>query len=51
MVGAEGGVALLLVVLTTAESVVALRAMVGFGLGMSGADGCCALVRQGMKKL
>lgn len=47
MVGAEEGVALLLVVLTT----VALSAMVGFRIGRSRADGCCALVRRGMKKL
>lgn len=52
-VGAEEDVVVLLVVvvLVVVEIVVVLCTGVGLGLGMSGADGCCGVVRRGMKKL
>lgn len=39
------------VVLVVVETVVVLCTGTDFGLGMSGADGCCGAVRRGIKKL
>lgn len=55
-VGAEEDVVVVLlvvvvVVLVVVETVVVLCAGVDFGMGMIGADGCCGVVRRGMKKL
>lgn len=53
-VGAGENIVVLLVVvvvLIVVETVVVPCAGVGFGLGMSGAKGCCGVVRRGIKKL
>lgn len=49
--GAVVVVLLVVVVLVVVETVVVLCTGTDFGLGMSGADGCCGAVRRGIKKL